>query len=173
MTNRTIWLLIPAKVSLKRAETEQLFQVKRMIGGIGDMLFSICSQTENVFDPTNCFFGEPLWGQVRTPRELFWVIRTGDDPPCVDSKTPPCVHTKRTRVYRHLAHMLKHMCAWCWHTRGRFEPHTGFSTFLQRAATHTHTHHTPNTHTHTPNTHHDRNDTHTHTTQRNITRRQR
>ena len=40
-----------AKVSLKRAETEQLYQVKRMIGGIGDMLFSICSQTENVYDP--------------------------------------------------------------------------------------------------------------------------
>ena len=40
-TNRTIGLLIPAKVSLKRAETEQLYQVKRMIGGIGDMLFSI------------------------------------------------------------------------------------------------------------------------------------
>ena len=50
--NRTIWLLIPAKVSLKRAETERLYQVKRMIGGIGDMLFSICSQTENVYDPT-------------------------------------------------------------------------------------------------------------------------
>ena len=29
--NRTIW----AKVSLKIAETEQLHQVKRMIGGIG------------------------------------------------------------------------------------------------------------------------------------------
>ena len=50
--NRTIWLLIPAKVSLKRAEAEQLYQVKRMIGGIEDMLFSICSQTENVSDPT-------------------------------------------------------------------------------------------------------------------------
>ena len=32
-TNRTIW----AKVSLKIAETEQPYQVKRMIGGIGDM----------------------------------------------------------------------------------------------------------------------------------------
>ena len=40
-TNRTIW----AKVSLKIAETEQLYQVKRMIGGIGDMLFSTYSQT--------------------------------------------------------------------------------------------------------------------------------
>ena len=44
-TNRTIWLLIPARASLKIAETEQLYQVKRMIGGIGDMLFSISSQT--------------------------------------------------------------------------------------------------------------------------------
>ena len=40
-TNRTIW----AKVSLKIAETEQPYQVKRMIGGIGGMLFSIYSQT--------------------------------------------------------------------------------------------------------------------------------
>ena len=40
-TNRTIW----AKVALKIAEIEQFSQVKRMIGGIGDMLFSICSQT--------------------------------------------------------------------------------------------------------------------------------
>ena len=45
---RTMWLLIPAKVSLNIAQTEQLYQVKRMIGGIGDMLFSIHSQTENV-----------------------------------------------------------------------------------------------------------------------------
>ena len=51
-TNRTIRLLILAKVCLKRAENEQLYQVQRMIGGIGDMLLSICSQTENVCDPT-------------------------------------------------------------------------------------------------------------------------
>ena len=36
-TNRTIW----AKVSLKVAETEQPYQEKRMIGGIGDTLFAI------------------------------------------------------------------------------------------------------------------------------------
>ena len=40
-TNRTIW----AKVSLKIAETEKLYQVKRMIGGIGNMLFSTYSQS--------------------------------------------------------------------------------------------------------------------------------
>ena len=47
-TNRTIWLLIPSKVFLKIAETEQFCQVKRMVGGIGNMLSSIFSQTENV-----------------------------------------------------------------------------------------------------------------------------
>ena len=47
-TNRTFWLLIPAKVSLKIAETELIYQVKRMTGRIGDMLFLIFSQTENV-----------------------------------------------------------------------------------------------------------------------------
>ena len=131
---RRSWRRIPTQVSFKRAETEQLYQVKRMFGGIGNMLFSICSQTENVCDPTVSLVN----------LELFLVSRTGGDPPCVDSKTPPCVHYKRTRV-----------CAWCRNTRGRFEcthggvlnPHTGFSKFVQRAATHT------------PNTHHDHNDT--------------
>ena len=40
-TNRTIWQL----VSLRRAGFEQLYQVKRMLGGIGNMLFSAHSQT--------------------------------------------------------------------------------------------------------------------------------
>ena len=47
-TDRTIWLLIPARASRKIAETEQHYQVKRMIKGIESMLFSIYSQTENV-----------------------------------------------------------------------------------------------------------------------------
>ena len=38
-TNRTIWLLIAARASLRRAGVEQLYQVKRMIGGIGNMLY--------------------------------------------------------------------------------------------------------------------------------------
>ena len=90
---RTIWLLIPAKVCLKREENEQLHQVKRMIGGIGNMWFSICSQTENVYDLTVSLV-DPLWGQLRTLRELFLLSKPGDDHPCVDSKTPPCVHSK-------------------------------------------------------------------------------
>ena len=32
--------LIPSAVSLRRAQVEQLYQAKRMIGGIGKMLFS-------------------------------------------------------------------------------------------------------------------------------------
>ena len=33
--------LVRSAVSLRRAGVEQLYQVKRMIGGIGNMLFSI------------------------------------------------------------------------------------------------------------------------------------
>ena len=136
----------------------QLRQVKRMIGGSGNRLFSIYSQTENVHDPRVSLLN--LWGRVRTLRGLFMVSRTGDDHPCVDSKTPPCVDSKRPRVCRHHAHMLKSMCACCRHTRGRFECthggvlslHTGFS------ACHT-THHTPH-HT-TPHKHHTNTQPHT------------
>ena len=42
-------------------------------------------------------------------------------------KKPPCVDSKRPRVYRHHAHMFQHMRAWCQYTRGRFEStHGGF-----------------------------------------------
>ena len=105
------------------------------------------------------------------------VSRTDDDPlphPCVCTKRPPCVDSKRHRVYRHHAHMLKHMCEWCRHTRGRFEcthggrfvhTHTVFFTFFSACR---------NKNTHTPNTHsdhqqhHDHNDTH-HTTPQHTT----
>ena len=75
-TNRTIWLLSPARASLKITETERLYQGKRMIGRIGNMLFSISSQTENVYDPRVSLVN--LWGQVITLRELFLVGRTDD-----------------------------------------------------------------------------------------------
>ena len=43
-------------------------------------------------------------------------------------KTPPCVRSKRLRVYQHHAHMCYHMRAWCRYTRGRFErTHGGVS----------------------------------------------
>ena len=94
-----------------------------------------------------------------TVRGQILVGRTDDDHllHVFGFKTSPCVRSKGPRVYRHHAHMLKHMCAWCWHTRGRFEcthgdvfeSTYGFFQVFQRAATHSHT----NTETHTPNTH--------------------
>ena len=47
-TNRTIRWLVPSAVSLWRAGVEQLYQVKRMFGGIGNMLFSIYSPTSHL-----------------------------------------------------------------------------------------------------------------------------
>ena len=58
-TNRTMSQLIPSAVSLRIAETEQRYQAKRMIGGIGDMLLSTYSPTENGLRSTG-FFGGPL-----------------------------------------------------------------------------------------------------------------
>ena len=46
-TDRTMSQLIPSAVSLRIAETEELYQAKRMIGGIGNVLLSTYSQTEN------------------------------------------------------------------------------------------------------------------------------
>ena len=66
------------------------------------------------------------------------------------SQNPPCVDSKRPRVYRHHA---QHMCAWCRYTRRRFEPtHGGFSA-CQAAPHHTHNttqHTTQHTHHSTP-----------------------
>ena len=110
-----------------------------------------------------------LWGQVITLRGQILVSRTGDDTlpfprvsvqnvPVCPSKTSPCVRPTRLRVHLQHAHMLKSLCARCWHTRGRFErTHGVFS------ACHT-----------TPHTHHDHNDTHTtqHSITHNVTPRQ-
>ena len=46
-TNQTMSQLIPSAVSLRIAETEQLYQAQRMIGGFGNVLLSTYSQTEN------------------------------------------------------------------------------------------------------------------------------
>ena len=84
-------------------------------------------------------------------------------------KTPPCARSKRPRVYRHHAHMLKHLCACCQHRWGRFEcshadvldGHTGVTHRETRTRTDTHWH-TENTHTQ---------DTHGHTHRKHATRR--
>ena len=159
-TNRTTW----AKVSLKIAETEQPYQVRRMIGGIGEFLF-----------------GEPL-KHVTTKHGQILVSRTLLSPVC-RFNTSPCVRSKRPRVYRQHAYTCFNMRAWCRYTRGRIECthgavlnlHTGFSAFFQRAATHTKTH----THTHQTHTTATNNTTTTtthatqHNTAHNTTRRQR
>ena len=69
--------LIPSAVSLRIAETEQLYHAQRMFGGIVNVLLSTCSQTENGEDP-RVSFGEPL-EHVITLRVQILVCRTGDD----------------------------------------------------------------------------------------------
>ena len=65
-----------------------------------------------LFERSNGFFGELLWGQLRTLRELFLVSRTGDDPlplvcpfktsPCARSKTSPCIPAPRAHVFQNV-----------------------------------------------------------------------
>ena len=84
-------------------------------------------------------------------------------------KTSPFVLAPR-------AHMLKHVCAWCWYTRGRFERthgdvlsgHTGFRSVSHTTHTHMNTHTTPQNNTNT--TQH--NTAQHNTTQHNTTRPQ-
>ena len=82
----------PSAVSPRIAETEQLHQAQRMIGGIGNVLLSTSSQTENGEDPRVSKVN--LWGQVMTIRGQILVSSTDDDPP-----VHPCVESKRPRVY--------------------------------------------------------------------------
>ena len=63
---------LPA-VSLRRAGVQQLYQVQRMIGGLGNVLFSTCSQTLNVLDTRVSLVN--LRSQVRSLRGLFLVSR--------------------------------------------------------------------------------------------------
>ena len=111
-------------------------------------------------------------------------------PRCVDPNTPPCVHSKRPCVQAKRPHALEHVDVLPVHTetfgmdtRRRVGICTLFSTFFSACRT-THTLHTKHTHTHqthtpqttdnttpqtTPQTPHAL----PHTTQLNITRRQR
>ena len=61
-----------------------------------------------------------LWCVCGVVYSVVCVVWHAENPVC-PFKTCPCVRSKRPRVYRHHAHMLKHMCAWCRYTRGRFE----------------------------------------------------
>ena len=114
-----------------------------MIGGIGNMLFSIYSQTENVQDPRGSLVN--LWGQVITLRGQILVSRTGDDtlrvlcwcwcvtltpPPSLSSSLPPispCVRSKRPPFKTSPCapaprpQVLPHTRASCRYTQGRYE----------------------------------------------------
>ena len=113
-TNRT---MSPSAVSLRIVETEQFYQVKRMIGGIGNVFLSTYSQTGNGYDPLVSLVD--LWGQVMTIRGQILVSRIDDVPSVCGFKTSPCVRSKRHHVYGDHAYMFQRMCAWCRHTRGR------------------------------------------------------
>ena len=57
--------VVPSAVSLTTAEIEQRYEGKRMIGGIGHVLLSTYSQTDNGEDPL-VSFGEPLEQVITT-----------------------------------------------------------------------------------------------------------
>ena len=105
-TNRTISQVVPSNVSLRTTGAQQLHQVKRMIGGIGNMLFSTDSQ--------NLKMGK-IQGLSRTDGDFFffsvfvlffacvvcWREGRGEGRACVRSKrshttTTPQPHTHTT-----------------------------------------------------------------------------
>ena len=88
-----------------------------MIGGIGNVLLSTYSQTENGEDPLGSLVN--LWGQAGTTRTCFNTCARGAS-----------IHGDVLNV----------------HTEALLNPNSGFSTFFQRVATHKHTRthtHTP------------------------------
>ena len=130
-------VLIPSAVSLKIAETEQPYLVKRMIGGLENVLFSSCYQTLQGKEP------RVLSANLSEARDnstwaVSWLAELTVTPlpspsflllsPVCPSKKPLCVDSKRPRVHRHHARMWWHICAWCRYTRRRFEcAHGGVS----------------------------------------------
>ena len=105
------------------------------------MLFSIYSHTE------------PL-KHVITVRGQILVSRTGDDPLCARvsiQSVPVCTFKTSPCVPAPCAHVETHVCAWCLHTRGRFERDTR----ARFEWTHGHRHTPrpqPHTHTHSTTT---------------------
>ena len=102
-------------------------------------LLLLTSETRD--NPTWANFGEPWCCWWSWLCALSWCCGGVVCP----SKTSQCVRSKRHRVCRHHAHMLKHVCAWCRHTRGRFEctngyvldGHTGFFSVSHHTTLHT------------------------------------
>ena len=161
---------------LKIAETEHLYQVKRMIGGIGNTLCSICFSTENGnihgFLWTSEAHDNPTWALL-VKQNWRWPSRV------LDSKTPPCVHSERPRVWPATrAHVEKHVRVLPAthgdvlnvHTEAFFESTHGVVSVPHHTPHSTYTHHGHN-HGHNHGNNHSHNITYNITL--NITRRQR
>ena len=115
------------------------------------MLFSMYSQTENVQDPRVSLVN--LSGPSENFTWAFLGKQNWRPPPVCGFRTPPCVHSKLS--------VCTSTTRTCWntcargtrihgdvlnvHTEAFLNPHMGFSTVLQRAATHTHTPRPPTT----------------------------
>ena len=119
---------------------------------------SRCSASQLIWTPPRV-----CWSELTTPTGGGGPLDAPAGSSCgnVVFKTPPCVRSKRPRVYRHHVHMLKHKSARCRYTLGRFErthggvldEHTeGLSACLT-----------------TPHTHHDHDDNHSHSDSHNDT----
>ena len=89
----------------------------------------------------NGFFGKPLIHVITVCGQIL-VSRTNHH------RLHHCVYVRNALCVLIPNGPVKHMCAWCPHTRGRFEcthgersvhTHTVFLTFFQRAATQQHT----------------------------------
>ena len=168
-TNRTIRWLVPSTVPLRRAGVEQLYQVKRMLGRIGNqrVVLDLFSNLKFVrFSGylwwTSGSRDKPVWpnfGKLSSGVcvcALSWCcggvvcpFKTRVDSNralCVRSKLLPCVPAPRAHV-GHALVLLAHTEALWTYTRARFEwTHGGFE-WTHHTATaprqRTHTTHTP------------------------------
>ena len=83
-------VLIPSAVSLRKNGAQQLYQVKRMIGGLGNVLFSTCSLTWNVFLSVN-------FSEARD--NSSWAVLWSAELTASFPRSPTCVRPKNFRVW--------------------------------------------------------------------------
>ena len=77
-----------------------------MIGGVGNMLFSTCSQTWK-WERSKDFFGEPL-KDVISLRGQILVSKTDDDPPSLWHVSPTHTHHRPHHMHSHTQHHTQH-----------------------------------------------------------------
>ena len=147
-------------ISLRIAEVEQFSSGQRMVGGVGNMLFSTCSQTWKLERSKGFFGGLP--GHVITLCGQILVSRTGDDTPALRvsiqnvpvtvQNVPVCTCITRTCVSTCARGAGIHGDVLNAHTDGGvFESTHGFlpvSSACRNTHTHTHKHTYKHTHTH-------------------------